>query len=399
MAITLETLATGDTNYISKHNANNTVIKTAIDALQLSLTGASSSVVNFPSFANAILGTTVGRLALLDGVASDGGSAILDITSGAVWVPSAGQVRNHASASLDFTGQATNTYFTHVDALGGWTFDTSATDGVHIIAFTSPSTFTTITQPNVVWGDEVFQNSKVNAALGGTSYEELDGILEAIAGGVHLRHPVTMTGSDVTLTTAEGLEHGFIDITGTLTGDRDLIVPDFESVYIVRNDTGGAFDVMVRTSAQLTGPIVAQGGTALLVCDGTDVLDEIIQSTQGANIPYVLSAWKNGIPGSSERVLAHSFPDGLGTFTMAAGLTNSSCESETAATAETNFDVTKNDGSIGTIRWAISGTVATFVGFSEETFVAGDRIEITAPGSADATHAEIYFTLFLTRVG
>ena len=399
MAITLETLAVGDTNYISKHNANYTTIKNAIDALQLSLTGASSSVVNFPSFANAILGTTIAKLDDLETIASDGGSAILDITSGHVWVPSTGQVRNHSGASLDFTGQSTNTYFTHVDALGAWTFDTTATDGVHIIAFTSPSTFTTITEPIVAWGDDVFRAVQTNSALGGSTYRNLDYLTEALGSARHARHPVTMTGSDVTLTTAEGLEHGYIDITGTLTGDRDLIVPDFEAVYVVRNATGGAFDVMVRTSAQLTGPIVGQGGVALLVCDGTDVELEIIESAAGVSIPYILSSWKNGIPGSSERVMAHSFPDGIGTMTLAASATNSSCESETAATAETDFDVTKNDVSIGTIRWAISGTVATFVGFGGDTFVAGDRLEITAPGSADATHAEIYFTLFLTRVG
>ena len=270
---------------------------------------------------------------------------------------------------------------------------------MHIIAVTSPSTFTTITEPPVAWGAEVFSAVQTNTALGGASYRNLDYLTEALGNAIHALHPVTMTTTDVTLTTAEGLEHAVINITGTLTGDRDLIVPDNEAMYIVRNDTAGAFDVMVRTSAQLTGPIVLQGSVALVICDATDVLDEIIQGGSAAsNIPYVLSAWKNGVPGISERVLAHSFPFNIGTMTLAAGATNSSCEAETAATAETNFDVTKNDSSIGTIRWAISGTVATFVGFSEETFVGGDRIEITAPGSADATLAEIYFTLFLTRV-
>ncbi len=400
MAITLETLAVGDTNYISKHNANYTTIKTAIDQLQLTLTGSSQSVVNFPSFANAILGTSVGKLATLDTVASDGGSAILDITAGQVWIPSAGQVRTVGSTSLDFTGQSTDTYYTHVDALGAWTFNTTAADGIHIIAFTSPSTFTTITEPNVVWGDTVFQNAKTNTALGGTVYGELDDILEALGGARHLRHPVTMTGSDVTLTTAEALEHGYIDITGTLTGDRDLIVPDFEAVYIVRNDTGGAFDVGVRTSAQGTFPTIDQGSVALFVCDGTDVAMEVLQgaATVG-NVPYVIGSWKNGLPGAIERVFAHSFPSGLGTFTLATDAVNSSVEAETAATAETDFDCQKNDVSIGTIRFAISGTVATFVGFGGDSFVGGDRIEIIAPAGQDATLAEVYFTMFLTRVG
>jgi hypothetical protein len=151
MAITLETLAVGDTNYVSKHNNNYTVIKTAIDALQLSLTGSTSSVVNFPAFTLAILGAAVAKLDVDDAVASDGGSAVLDITAGSVWVPGAGQVRTGGSASLDFTGQSTDTYYTHLDSVGAWSFDTDATNGIHTIAFTSPSTFTTITEPLSVW--------------------------------------------------------------------------------------------------------------------------------------------------------------------------------------------------------------------------------------------------------
>jgi len=396
MAITLETLAVGDTNYISKHNNNYTVIKTAIDALQLALTGSSQSVVNFPSFANAILGVGVGKLAILDTVASDGGSAILDITAGSVWVSSAGQVRSAGSASLDFTGQSTDTYYTHVDALGAWTFDTTITNAVHTIAFTSPSTFTTITEPNVVWGNKVFQNAKINAALGATSYEELDGLLEALGGAIHLLHPITMTTADITLTTAEGLEHSMFNITGALTGDRDLIVPDFEAFYIVRNATSGAFNVGIRTSAQLTFPVVVQGSTALLLCDGTDVLT-FPMVAPAATQPMVIGSWKNGLPGVSERVLGFTFPSGITGITLPAGATNSSVEAETAATAQTDFDLQKNGSSIGTIRFAISGTVATFVSISETTFTGGDLLEIQAPGSQDATLAEVYFTMYFTR--
>jgi hypothetical protein len=78
-------------------------------------------------------------------------------------------------------------------------------------------------------------------------------------------------------------------------------------------------------------------------------------------------------------------------------LTNSSVEAETAATAQTDFDILKNDISFGTIRFAISGTVATFVSVTAQTFVQGDRLEITAPGTPDVTLADIYFTIAGTR--
>ena len=62
MAITLETLASGDINYINKHNNNYTVVKGAIDALQLAQGQGSTAVVNFPAFSTSILGATVGAI-------------------------------------------------------------------------------------------------------------------------------------------------------------------------------------------------------------------------------------------------------------------------------------------------------------------------------------------------
>jgi hypothetical protein len=399
MAITLDTLAVGDVNYISKHNNNYTVIKDAIDALQLSLSGSQSAVTNFPSFAQAILGLVVGKLSETDCVASDAGSAILDITAGSIWVPSAGQVRTTAGASLDFTGQSTGTYYTHMDSVGTLSFDQTATNVIHTISFTAPSTFTTITESAVVvWGNAVFQAAKTNSALGGQVFEELDDLTEALGGATASLLAKTITASDVTLTDAEAMNYRAINLTGTLTGNRNLIVPDYENVYTVRNATSGAFDVTVKTSAQLGGEVVTQGSTAILVCDGTDVLSQIIEGIPaGSTEPFIVGAWKNGAPTASERVLGFVIPGGLTGLQIAAGATNSQAEAETSATAQTDFDLQKNGSSFGTIRWAAAGTVATFVSVSLTTFAAGDTIEIQAPGSPDATLANLYFTLFLTR--
>ena len=313
-------------------------------------------------------------------------------------MPSAGQVRSGGSTSLDFTGQATNTYYTHVDALGAWTFDTTATNAVHTIAFTNPSTFTTITEPSSVWAYEEFEKAKTNTALGGTVYQKMDSLFEALGGAANALHPVAITAADVTLTTAEGMENAAFNLTGVLTGDRDLIVPNFEKVYFVRNATTGAFAVQVRTSAQLTGPEVPQGGSGLFMCDGTDVLTQpITVEAATATAPFIIGSWRNGVPGTTERVLGFSVPDGITGVTLPASGTNSSVEAEVAATAQTDFDLQKNGSSIGTIRWAIAGTVATFVALSETTFAAGDLIEIISPGTADVTLADIYFTLYMTR--
>lgn len=397
MAITLETLATGDTNYISKHNNNYATIKSAIDALQLSLSGSSAAVTNFPAFAQAVLGTAVAKLDTEDALATDGGSAQLDISAGAIWVPSAGQVRNGGSTTLDFTGQSTATYYTHIDSLGAWSFDTTITDAVHTIAFTAPSTFTTITEPPSVWAYEEFEKAKTNTALGGTTYQKMDALFEALGGASAALHPVTITTSDVTLTTAEAMEHGAFNLTGALTGNRNLIVPDTEKVYVIRNATSGSFTVTVKTSAQLGGTVVTQGSSAVVICDGTDVLDQSIESSSTSAVPFIIGSWKNGAPTANERVLGFVVPGGVTSVTLPASASNSNVESETSATAQTDFDLQKNGSSIGTIRFAASGTVATFVGISETTFAQGDTIEVQAPGTPDSTLADIYFTLYLTR--
>ena len=147
MTITLDTLAIGDVNYVSKHNSNYAVIKSAIDALQASLTAQTGAVTNYPSFALAMAGAFVAKMQETDAVATDAGSAMLDISAGTVFHPSDSSMRTGALTTLDFTGQASDTYFTHLDKIGTWTFDTTGIDTVHTIVFTSPSTFTTLTEP------------------------------------------------------------------------------------------------------------------------------------------------------------------------------------------------------------------------------------------------------------
>lgn len=64
-----------------------------------------------------------------------------------------------------------------------------------------------------------------------------------------------------------------------------------------------------------------------------------------------------------------------------------------AATAQTDFDVRRNGVSVGTIRFAASGTVATFIMVQSQVFQVGDVLKIIAPASPDATLADISFSL------
>jgi hypothetical protein len=77
---------------------------------------------------------------------------------------------------------------------------------------------------------------------------------------------------DLTLTnTIAGQVHNAVLIfTGTLTGNRTVIVPTAERRLSVRNSTSGAFSLTVKTAGG-TGIVIPQGTWADLVCDGTDV--------------------------------------------------------------------------------------------------------------------------------
>ena len=79
-------------------------------------------------------------------------------------------------------------------------------------------------------------------------------------------------------------------------------------------------------------------------------------------------------------------------FTIPSNFTGSSAKAGVAATAPATFTVNKNGSSIGTFAFAASGTTGTFSG-AGATFAAGDVISVVAPGSQDATLANIAFTI------
>lgn len=84
---------------------------------------------------------------------------------------------------------------------------------------------------------------------------------------------IDVSGSgDYTLSIAELNKTAYI-FTGTLTGNRDIIVPTTTQQYWVSNQTSGSFTLGVKTAAQSPAVTVASGARAILYCDGTDVVD------------------------------------------------------------------------------------------------------------------------------
>lgn len=75
---------------------------------------------------------------------------------------------------------------------------------------------------------------------------------------------------DYTLSGVELNQVGY-SFTGTLTGNRNVIVPNTTQEYWVANNTTGAFQVFFKTAAQSPGVEVLQGDRKILYSDGSNV--------------------------------------------------------------------------------------------------------------------------------
>lgn len=102
------------------------------------------------------------------------------------------------------------------------------------------------------------QTARNNIAALGAADVGAGRLVKSVAGGV-----------DVVLTVVEAANQ-FLEFTGTLTANINVIVPASVRLYYVVNSTSGAFRLTVKTAAG-SGESVASGGLAELYCDGTNV--------------------------------------------------------------------------------------------------------------------------------
>lgn len=102
--------------------------------------------------------------------------------------------------------------------------------------------------------------------------------------------------------------------TGTLTGNRNIIVPNTVQQYWIDNATSGAYTLTVKTSAG-TGVTVTQGQRAILYCDGTNVVDA---DTSGLATPIAIADGGTGATtASAARTNLGATSVGGGLFTAA----------------------------------------------------------------------------------
>ena len=117
------------------------------------------------------------------------------------------------------------------------------------------------------WGDKTNTNLQiVEKAIAG--YVE-----KSIAGGAATT-ALSITDGDTTESTSVA-RHAVIKLTGTITGNQIVTVPDsIEKVYIIVNGTSGAYSVQFKTASG-TGVTfgASDKGTKLVFSDGTNIVD------------------------------------------------------------------------------------------------------------------------------
>lgn len=99
--------------------------------------------------------------------------------------------------------------------------------------------------------------------------------IELLARAIAGHESISIAGSgSITLSTNnysdDQAREAFLTLTGTLTGNRTVIIPSSSKLYVVRRNTGNPeYTVGIRTASGI-GVNIPDGSTVLVACDGTN---------------------------------------------------------------------------------------------------------------------------------
>lgn len=275
MTITLQRLATtGETAYISKHNANYDTLENTLNTLSGTvdtLSGAAASPTNLFNIGKAMFGPIAVALIGETSFASSTSGTNLTLQPGFFWSASAAQMAYKPTTTvIPFSGAAAGTYYIRMGVDGIPYRDTSSAAALYSVVW-SGTVFTTVTKLATYAPGYQDLLDLLSSGYSGLTYASPDKRIEATEKAFSALLSKAITTADVTLTTAEAMEQGVIRLTGTPTAARNLIVPAKAKVYFIDNDTAGAFSVTVKTLSG-TGVALAAGTNGALFCDGVNVV-------------------------------------------------------------------------------------------------------------------------------
>lgn len=120
---------------------------------------------------------------------------------------------------------------------------------------------------------ELMATGDQSGSWGNTTNTNLGTLLEQAVSG-YVTQAIT-DGADTVITIPNGASgtarNMYIEMTGALTGTRNMLVPTNKKLYFIYNNTTGGYAVTVKVSGQ-TGVSVPNGAKVLLVNNGTDIV-------------------------------------------------------------------------------------------------------------------------------
>jgi hypothetical protein len=145
---------------------------------------------------------------------------------------------------------------------------------------------------------------------------------------------------------------------------------------------GDWFQLRVNFSSPAWNAILANSRSWLAL--------EVVETTDAADPPADITGFKADQPGASG--LLPRVPITRRTR-LAVDLAGSRGSAGMAAAAEKDFDIRRNGTSFATMRFAAGADTATFISATEIILEPGDVLSVVAPATADATLADVGFTL------
>ena len=191
---------------------------------------------------------------------------------------------------------------------------------------------------------------------------------------------IAVTGGTYTLTGSE-LNRIAYKFTGTLTSNVEIVVPATVQQYWVNNATTGAFTLGVKTASG-TATLVDQGSTAILYCDGT----EIISATTSAAFAGILPVTQGGTGATTASGARTNLgATGIGTALFTATTAASARSTISAAASGANSDITSITGLTTPLTVAQGGTGSATAGAARTalgaTTVGGNVFTLTNPSA------------------
>ena len=154
-------------------------------------------------------------------------------------------------------------------------------------------------------------NGDQSGIWGATTNNNLGTLIDqAIAGTAS----ITMLDADYTLSAYNGVtdeaRQMVLNISGTLTANRNIICPSTSKLYVIKNNTTGGFSVVLKTASG-TGVTVTNGNTTIAYCDNTNVVDAVTALPAGTTVGGVPIVTTTGTQTLSNKTLTSpKFADG-----------------------------------------------------------------------------------------